>query len=569
MKILLDRKYITNGDFIKYTTFGPALFLNGNIVDNNALTDQEINMLISMNSIVIIDGNYYIGTEDKKYYNDKYELLDVPDDALIIPAYYAFKQKMLLNLKYGDEPYVKETVGLISLSDMLEYAVVCLEHGESAEVIKNIIDHAFYSNLDSCETLEEVEDAITDFFYYYWGISDDIKSNKDCKALIDYSDETIIKKYADYCLKRGFINETENTIIKNLNYVFEYNGKYYIASSIEEPESYDYTCNMYNGYYLKKTAIYDSVPRKIVYLDEDGTTKEMFLCNETFTCYSISEYGILELQNQFGNIQGEMMSQSFYKGLYDICKRDDKDMYQNVFTLSSGEKIYDGSINDNIYITFGKSEDGKITYQITKDDEVLYQSDPNYTPLCSKVRYKLYLDNMEYNEEDYMDELLTDDNIVGTLRSLMPIVREANLEVEEVEETLISVDPVTKEAKKVPGHRHKQTIGFTPPIIVEIDGTNYYARDIIVFNEKNDNSFYIYYPGGNRTLVLDNYEDEEFYESEDYDLNPPYYFFLDYYLKYVNVPKDENGIVHLTEKQICNIVIADINSENEEIDLSR
>ena len=208
-------------------------------------------------------------------------------------------------------------------------------------------------------------------------------------------------------------------------------------------------------------------PVGVTYLDENGNENYLIINREVYVEYEITDSGSIKMQTFLSNHDSKQLSQEYLSSLVEECGMINNHLYDNVFTLSTGEVVYDGELDDSVLIEFGK-EENMVTYQIIKDDKVLYKSCDNFVPLSSKVSYKMFLSFLDYKETEYMDKILNNAEIMSGLSSLNSVIKETKVKWNEYATVMTSKDGEGKTT-----YSYKQDIEFIKPLVVNMDGQSF------------------------------------------------------------------------------------------------
>ncbi|MBR4178546.1 MAG: hypothetical protein IKR57_04285 [Bacilli bacterium] len=524
------------------------------LLDEGYIGTSEYDFITKLDHLVLKNQKFYLGTSDNKYYNLGLELIDEDDSCFDIPM--GEMSEQIIN-DYGqgtfvfDDEYISSLIKDGSILNE-QFAEAIKDYDEDA--IKDIIDTIFFKMLEDCETLEEIQEQYLLF-----------KERYECLLTHDSNymnvwrqsirEKTYFNYYRDLCIAKEFSSEEDMKIVSDLEYIVEYKGIYYLVKSKSDVVNNIGIRNYATENVSQETDVLTSEPIVMIYLDENNEEKELVINKDLFVLYRIRDCGFLKIQTYLENHDSKVLSQEMIKDLIDECDLKNDDIYANAFTLSSGEVVYDGVLDDSIFIEFGKNDKGEITFQITKDNNVIYKSCEDFVPLSSKIEYKKYIDVQYFNNDNHLDELTSQNSITEAMFSLQVIMKDVKLTYKEYEETIEIKDEETKEVTYRTIPRLETIIDFIKPVIVNIDGDNCYARDNTIFCDINDGYIYICYADGSKERIIHVNEIEGF--DEYYD--EVYYFnYLEYYLDYYQIVPDQNGVIYLTKNQLKELIINEI-----------
>ena len=114
----------------------------------------------------------------------------------------------------------------------------------------------------------------------------------------------------------------------------------------------------------------------------------------------------------------------------------------------------------------------------------------------------------------------------------------------------------TKDGNGKTTYAYKRNVKFINPVVVNVDGQNYYARDIIFFSSSDDGWFYANFPDGYLEPIFDLNQIENFYPEDEFIFND-----LEDYIELFNLQPDENGMYNMTREQIIELVVNDFQED--------
>ncbi len=513
--------------------------------DNSLISNDMFDFLSKINNFVMKDNQLYIGTTDNKYYYGD-ELRDITDDCLKIPLTQNIRIRILDDYLMGtsiDEIYLSKIIGE---ENILDANFIYIINDYTAEEVDKIYHAIFNVMMENCSSLEELQEQYLKFIDMF---------HKSHRYLTIYGDviyelkDDFLDEYLHICTEKKYITENDSKIIKNVSHIIYYNGNYYLVKKISNPGCIEYNQNCQSDDFVQSTCLARG-PVGVTYLDENGNENYLIINREVYVEYEITDSGSIKMQTFLSNHDSKQLSQEYLSSLVEECGMINNHLYDNVFKLSNGEVIYDGELDDSILIEFGK-EENMVTYQIIKDDKVLYKSCDNFVPLSSKVSYKMFLSFLDYKETEYMDKILNNSEIMSGLSSLNSVIKETKVKWNEYATVMTSKDGEGKTT-----YSFKQDIEFIKPLVVNMDGQSCYARDIVFFSSSEDGWLYVNFPDGTLEPVFDLNQLENFYPEDEFIFDN-----LEKYIELYNLQPNENGIYELTREQIIDLVVKDYNED--------
>ncbi len=516
------------------------------LIDNSLISNDMGYFIKNVDHFVIKDSKLYLGTVDNKYYFGN-ELRNITDDCMNIPLTQSMKTKIIDDYFMGTSIDEKYLLNLVGEENIFSRGFIGKINEYSEEEILRIYYAILHVMIDNCSSLEETQKQYVLFCdmcsesYRYLAIDWDKKYEINDSAL---------DEYLQTCVDKKFTNEKDNKFIKNINHIINYNGNYYVVKKISNFGGTDYNPNYRNDDYRLSTCLVNGQIR-VTYYDENGEEKDFIINRDIFTDYELSTSGLMKVQSFLNSHDTQQLSQEYLSSLIDGCGMNPQHLYDNVFKLSNGEVIYDGELDDSILIEFGK-EENRVTYQIIKDNKVLYKSCDNFVPLSSRVSYKLFLKFLDYDENEYMDEILNNSDLINSLCILMPIMKEAKLKWIQYSTAVITEDQEGKTSNS-----YRKDIDFINPYVINMDGQNCYARDIVFFSSPDDGWLYASFPDGTTEPIFDLNQIEGFFPEDEFIFTD-----LEDYIELYNLQPNENGIYEMTKEQIIDLVVKDFSEES-------
>ena len=496
------------------------------------------------NSLINIDFN--LDTIDYIVYKDNNELYlgtkNNEDNCVNIPL--TTKKKLMIIKDYceGIDIFSNEYVSnLITSFDIIDNNFI--KDRSSEEIIKSF-ELIFEKTLKDCSTLEEIQE---EYFLFIDRTKelDITNSNYRDALMLLHNNNYFFDKYIQICKEKGLINN--ETFINNIDSIIILDGKYYLVKSIDYTYLPRNTFKRYEYEYTIDSEFNDSLT-KIVYYDENFNEKELIINKTVYSIIDLKNKGKIKFLMSINN-GNNSLSQETIKQVMDEVGIEEIS-YSKAFTLSNGEVIYDGELDDSVFIEFGKNKEGQITYQISKDDTVIYKSCDDFESLSSKISYKLFLEVVP-GEDDYMDSLLTNENICEGLFFLEPIMKEVKVNWIPAEKTAIRHNQDGTE-QEYTSYSYRRDVDFIKPVLVSLDGQLCYARDITVTSSHKDSNLYINYPDGSRDIVIDLAKDNLFDYEEEF-----YFEYLEHYIDLFVLQPNEDGVIELSKEELHRLILED------------
>lgn len=525
------------------------------LLDNGFIGTQEYDFITKIDHLVLKDKIFYIGTSENKYFNYDLEQIDETDDCIIVPITEEIKDRIINDYGIGLFVFDNEyTSSLIKDGCLLNNVTANGIRNYNKEDIEYVIDEVFYKMLENCDSLEEIQEQYLLFKDTYETLLI-TESNYMTVWREAINSNKYFCSYRDFCVEKGLTSERNMSLVEDTEYIVEYQGNYYLAKSISNNVTSYNVFNSYNIGFNRYSAFVNSDIVKVVYIDENFEEKELSISKDAFAYYKIKEKGRLSMQTFFENNDGSIISQELLNRLVEDCNIDIEERYKNAFTLSTGEVIYDGILDDSFYVEFGKNSNNEITYQITQGEKIIYKSCDDFAPLTSKIKYKTFIDTNSYEYNNYMDEIFSTRSLNYGFNSLQPLMRDVKVVLEEYEEVV----PINNEDGEIIDYKNipciNTTIDFINPVVVNIEDQNCYARDIYIYGKTDDNCIYICYPNGSVEQIM---QVDDIDNIEDFYSGIFYGNYLEYYLDQNNIIPDEDGIIYISKEQIFEMVKNDI-----------